>query len=556
MGSLDAKIRQMEEAAPFIRGDPRELASIIMRLKGLKDLYPPKRLRAFPFGDAGVNANLLGLPRLSFLPSKHLTETLIQNYLDTFEKTYPLLDLNEFQLELAAFWPSPESVDDFWLAQLYMMLAVGCYARPNISFDEAEGTSADISIRCLSLRFIDGAEAALLRKGMFMTKPNLTTLRVLSLLAIGKQLDIVTLDDSDGAWIFMGFVMRVAMSMCLHIGSDAFAEMPQNEAVSRRRVWNTLMLLDATTCLDSGMPLLLTPGDYDSTALARTEARTNADTDDMEKSLGTDETYQNLLAASAPVASIIINKSNSTSPRFELDEIKRHDKNIRNLLRKAQACAISQRTVLEVLLNRCLLAIHQTCALNPSSDHCHDPEHCRRTTHESSLTLLHLQSDLHEVSDLHWLGELFVRDFGVAGLYVCDGLRNGTFSDGSDAYHSKSAAWSSLKRLKSLLKSKINRSRHYFKIFKAYTALIAVLQALTSRTPIREALFMAGQEIIAAVEVSLAPQSGIFNLATMVDPMLQLNPEPDTVSLEAVEFVSIPYPSLSVITCSQFLSAV
>jgi hypothetical protein len=523
----------MEEAAPFIRGDPRELASLINRMKTLKNLYPAKRLRAFPMGDSGVNANLLAQKRLSFMPPKSITEELIKRYLDTFEKNYPLLEPDEFGAELINFWTCPEAVDDAWLAQLYMMLALACYASPDLSFREAEFDSESLSSRC-----VDGAEAALLRRGHFMTKPDLTTLRVLALLAIGKQMDIVTLDDSDGAWIFMGFVMRVAMSMCLHIGPDAFVDMPQKEAVARRRVWNTLMLLDSTTALDSGMPLLLRPEDYDSSSLARTEARADEESNRLNNSLMTDELYQNLLADTAPLASVIINKSNSTRPGFGLDEIKDHDKNIRELLRKVQACTISQRTVLEVILHRCLLAIHQSCALNSASNSCHDPEHCRRTTHESALLLLHLQSDLHEIPRHEWLGELFVRDFGVAGLYVCDGLRNHTFDDTSDPVHSKSAAWSALRRLQIILKSRLFRCKHYFKIFKAYTALIAGLQALEARTSIRDALYNAGLEVIAAVEECMGPQAGTYNITNMVDPLLQLDSPSSQIDLNSAEFVS------------------
>jgi hypothetical protein len=531
----------MDEDVPFIRGDPHELKSMIKRMKSLKDFYPPKRLRAFPFGDSGVNAALLEASRFSFLPPKPFTEKLIEQYLSSFERIFPLLDLDEFWVELAAFWTCPDGVDDAWLAQLYMMLALACYANPNLQSQEV-----DFDFVCPSPRCVDGAEAALLRKGSFMTKPDLTTLRVLSLIAIAKQMDIVTLDDSDGAWIFMGFVMRIAMSMCLHIGPDAFAAMPQNEAVARRRVWNTLLLLDSTTALDCGMPLLLRPDDYESSALSRSEARADKKTANLESGFSTDETYQNLLADTAPIASSIINKSNSTSPGFGPDEIKTHDKNIRSILRRVQACTMSQRTVLEVLLHRCLLAIHQSCGLTSTVDHCHDPDHCRRTTHESALKLLHLQSDLHDVSAHHWLGELFVRDFGVAGLYVCDGLRNGAFDDTSDPVQSKSAAWSALKRLQVILKSKLSRCRHYFKIYKAYTALIAGLEALTSQTSIRDALYNAGLEVIAAVEECMGPPSGAYNLTNMVDPMLQLSTPARGLMQDGMEFVSI--------TCLHFCS--
>jgi len=528
----------MEEAAPFIRGDSRELESLINRMKTLKGLYPAKRLRSFPFGDS-INTGLPSLPRLSFLPPRYLVEQLVDNYLHTFERSYPLLDSAGFKRELSSFWNQPDAIEDGWLALLYMVLALSCYASPSIWFLEVPGGYLGLAKRC-----IDGAEAAFLMRGMFMTKPDLTSLRVLCLLSIGKLLDIITLDDSDGSWVFMGFVMRVGMSMCLHIGPASFPTMPAKEAVARRRIWNTLMLLDSTTALDSGMPLLLRPEDYDSTAFLRSNCRLS---EEIPADRLVDENYQNLLADAAPIVAFIINKANSTSPRFGRNQILEYDDKIRHLLRKVEGCITSQRTVLEVLLHRCILAIHQSCSLNPGVGHCDEVDHCRRILHDSALGLLQLQSSLHDDPSHHWLSGLFVRDFGVAGLYVCDGLRNNTFLDTLKGQHSKYSAFSALKRLQTILKANLHHSRHYYKMYKAYAALISGLEALAAGSSIRDALYKAGLDIIAAVEECMGPRAedDSSNLATLVDPLLQLDPIVNAnFDFDGIDFVSAPKLSL------------
>jgi hypothetical protein len=513
----------MEEAAPFIRGDPRELASLINRMKALKCLYPPKRLRPFPFGDSGLNSGISALPRLSFLPERGLVEQLVDNYFNTFERSFPLLCADEFRIDFDSFWNCPDAVGDAWLSQLYMMLALSCFASPTISFQDVPGGHVGLSERC-----IDGAESALMNRGQYMTKPNLTTLRVLCLISIAKQIDIVTLDDSDGSWVFMGFVMRIGMGMCLHIGASSFEAMPKIEAMARRRIWNTMMLLDSTTALDSGMPLVLRPEDYDSSSLSQNEPRGNESlpsTEAVPPRMLIDEYYQKILADVTPIAAAIINKANSTSPKFGRDQIKDYDKRIRHLLRKADICITPQKAVIEVVLHRCLLAMHQSCGINPDN-HCQDSEHCRLTLHESALTLLHLQTALFDDFSYRWLGDMFVRDFGVAGLHVCVGLRSRTYDDSKEGPHSKSQAKAALHRIPEVIKSNLHRSRHYFKMYKAYVALIAGLEAMEAGGSIRDALYQAGLNVIEAVEGCAGPRivNSASGLSAMVDPMLQLSP--------------------------------
>ncbi|KAF2427390.1 hypothetical protein EJ08DRAFT_699617 [Tothia fuscella] len=515
---------KVEEAAHFIHGDPRELATLVKRMKNLKHLYPPKIPRPFPFGDSGASRTSSALDRLSYLPDRQLAEQLIDSYSNTFDRSFPLLDPDDFRAELTNFWVRPDTVSDAWLSQLYMILALGCYSSPNISFQDVVGGASG-----LAERFIDGAEMNFMARNHFMTKPDLTSLRVLCLLCIGKQMDMITLDDSDGAWVFMGFVMRIGMSMCLHIGPAAFDAMPKKEAMARRRIWNTMILLESTTALDSGMPLFMRPDDYDSSSLPQTAPQSRDSKPGNEAVVASalnGEYYQNLLAEVAPVSAYIINKANSTSPRFGREKIQEYDQKIRHLLRKAEFCITTQKTVIEVVLHRCLLAMHQSCSINPDN-HCIDPEQCRWTSHESALGLLKLQNILLENKTSSWLGDFFIRDFGVAGLNVCVGLRNKTFDDTQVGSHSKSVAKELLYHVPVHIQANLHRSRHYFKMFKAYTGIVAALEALDTGHSIRDALYEAGLQIIETVENVMGVGENSAGLNKMVDPMLQLNASSD-----------------------------
>ncbi|KAE9972991.1 hypothetical protein EG327_009292 [Venturia inaequalis] len=512
---------QFEEAAPFMRGS--ELASLMNKVKQLKRFYPPKRLRSFPFGDAGGDSVLSAHPRLSFLPPRSLAEQLVENYINTYETIHPLLDIPTFRDEFSRLWTQPESVTDAWLVQVYLMIALSCYSAHDISFVGVVDGHAGLSERC-----VDGAEAAIMARGLFVTKPDLTILRAFCMLLIAKRIDIITLDDLGSQWTLLGFVQRVAMSIYLHIGTAAFPTMPEAEAAARSRIWNTIMILDAYVSLDSGMPMLIRPDDYTPSALLGPEAAasptTQSESSDGAKS---SDPLQNLLAEAMPTITLVLNKVNSPSPTLDPVQLLACGRTIRQFLNKAQSSLpFPQNRLVEVLLLRCSIAIHQPRPLEGGSTEEPSPT-LLRTLNQNSLALLQMQRTLCEQPSRQWLADLFHRDFGIAGLVVAVGLRKHTFNDKLvDAQFSRTAAWVAFKGVHAMVKENVLRSRHYFKIFRSFSVLTGILEALETGASIREAVYKSGLMVLSHVEESVGRQfeSKVFETLPL-DPILTGQPD-------------------------------
>ncbi|QDS72419.1 hypothetical protein FKW77_009096 [Venturia effusa] len=508
---------QFEEAAPFMRGN--ELASLMNKMKQLKKFYPPKRLRSFPFGDAGGNSVLSTHPRLSFLPPKPLAEQLVENYLKTYEAIHPLLDIPSFRDEFSRLWTQPESVTDAWLVQVYLMLALSCYSAHDVSFAGVTGGHAGLSERC-----VDGAEAALMARGLFVAKPDLTILRAFCMLLIAKRIDIITLDDLGTQWTFLGFVQRVAMSIYLHIGTVSFPTMPEAEATARSKIWNTIMILDAHVSLDSGMPMMVRPEDYTPSSLLAPEAVASPDprVDSSDCSQPKDP-FQSMLAEAMPTITCILNKVNSPSPTLDPVQLLACGRTIRQLLQKAQSClSFPQNQLFEVLLLRCSIAIHQPRPLEGGSGEDPSPA-LLRTLNQNSLALLQTQRTLWEQPSHRWLADLFHRDFGIAGLVLGVALRKHTFNEKLvDPQFSRPAAWLAFKGVHAMVKENVLRSRHYFKVFRSFSVLIGILEALETGTSIKEAVYDAGLMVLCHVEESVGKQFEIqISETEPLDPILK-----------------------------------
>jgi hypothetical protein len=499
-----------------------ELASLMNKVKQLKKFFPPKRLRAFPFGDAGGNSVLSTHPRLSFLPPRQLAEQLVENYLVTYEATHPLLEVQGFREEFGRLWKQPDSVTDSWLAQVYLMIALSCYSAHQISFSAVVGGHVGLSERC-----VDGAEASLMARGLFITKPDLTTLRALCMLVIAKRIDIITLDDLGSQWTLMGFVERVAMTMSLHIGTSAFPAMPEAEATARSRIWNTIMVLSSYVSLDSGMPMLLRRDDYNESALLQQESQASPvslqNSESPSSATGISDPYQSLLAEAMPTISLVLNRVNSPSATLDAVQLAACDKSIRQCLQKAQTYLPFPRNgLMEVLLLRCSMAIHQPRALEgePSQSH---PSTSLRSLNQSALALLKIQNALWEQPAHRWLADLLHRDFGIAGLAICVGLRNGTLNEHlGDPSLSRAAAWAAWRGDHNMMKENVLRSRHYFKVFRSFSVLTGILEALENGTSIREAVYKAGLMVITTVEECVGRQLEIqISESQALDPALR-----------------------------------
>ncbi|KAI9738423.1 MAG: hypothetical protein M1834_008926 [Cirrosporium novae-zelandiae] len=539
-------VHEFEEARPYAFGLVPEYSDTFRRVKDLKYLYPPRRSRNFPFGDSITGMWSKSLV-LQFLPNRATVEMLVENYMNTFERTHRLFHPSTFRAELSKFWDNQEETSDAWLSQLLMMLSLSCQSAPQSAFDGLDDDRTGLAEKCL-----DAAEATF-KRSPFMTYPDVAVVRTLCMMAVAKAMDIVTLDDSGSLWMLMGFIVRLAMSMSLHRDPKWFHGMPAFEAEMRRRIWTTIVFLDLSVAIQSGMSFVISPSDADTSPPSNLDdlgldEPGRLDPPTQEEIKFTDSTFQIKLAQSFSIVSFVISNMNSAEPGMKYTKVIECDTKIRTLLQEAQLVfavvpdngsdpirsrtALLQQTMFEIFLRRTLLALHQPYALDSQSLLNHQTSHW--AVLECSLALLHCQQSLQELlagrTSIQWFAELFKGDFAFAILYVILGLRRKDFSDNPDGKAgrpAKDTVWAALRACVDILQGQVGRSVYHFKIYMGIMWLVAALEALDSGSSMLDCMERAGKTIIETVQRSRpAPASSTtFPITTdLVDDIFSTSP--------------------------------
>lgn len=482
------------------------------RLKRAKVLYKPRmqRNRNYPFG----STNFLSLPpkdsTLSILPPRDVVEAFVNNYLHTFETTHRLLHIPTFNDEMRQFWENPGSVSNAWLAQLLMMLALGC---PRGQREKDIG-AVDT--------FLDLAEAYL-NSTPFMYKPNLEILRTMCMMVLAKQIDIVAFDDSDAVWSFLGLIVRLAISIGLHMDPSHFDDMPILEREMRKRIWTTIVFMDLQNSIESSMPITLKSYDFDCPPPANFN---DCDLSDLaghvhphSDDIFTDSSYQILQAKSFGISLQVmdlvdrISTVNDTKALFELDA------KVRNLLKETSQVfniaqnsslqdaertrtIILQKTITEMYLRRLLLELYRPQSqvwLSAQSQLFYSSLEC-------SFAMIVLQRTFYEGDDdtsIEWFAELFKGDFFVAAVYVCLGLWRDNLGEQNGGHLQlleRHTAILALEACLEIMGKKIALSVDHLKTHMGLSAMIHGLEAKSSGTPVLVAMEKAAECTFLALE--------------------------------------------------------
>lgn len=378
----------------------------------------------WPLGSGYEGVNMSKEKILSYIPDRPTTTIIINNYMETIERVHPLLHIPTFYEELDQFWENPGATDDAWLSQFLVMLALSYQSlrdETTVSFNEES-----------LLKYLQGAETCLKNTPFFLV-PTLTSLRALSMMVLTRHIVSSSCLESDSCGPLMSTVVRLAMSISLHVDPQHAEGMSVFDMEIRRRLWTTIALMEAQMHMSSGTPFLLRSLDFD------TLPPSNVDDDEL-KSFGTlpvhpvteytDSTFQIMLARSFPITFEILTRVNSPSGRFEYEEVLRYHSQMKNLLQEASQWTIStppeewrqlQWFMAEIFLRRVLLVLHSQYGLRPNADVEYPVSYW--STLESSLALLVIQRQMCEDPNSPlgrlWLAEYFKHDFYTAILTIC-----------------------------------------------------------------------------------------------------------------------------------------
>ncbi|KAF6528707.1 hypothetical protein HZS61_000019 [Fusarium oxysporum f. sp. conglutinans] len=427
----DEILVQFKEIRPLLFGTDPDYKDIFHRIRRLKDLYPPAKAREFPFGAPGVMPESR-TKLVSQLPDRCVAETFLGSYMEAFETMFPLWHESSYVDEMAQFWANPESADWTFFAQVYIMLALGCYATP-----KAKLQALGLDGHALSKLYLDHASVAF--SGSQLTASfNYAGLRTLCMSMLARLMDLIASNDQRDCAITVGLTVRAAQTMNLHRHPRLFGGMPGAEMSTRIKIWTTLVLLDLLASVRSSLPPVIHSGDYDASVRLGREA----DNDTLSPAPtdhDSDETpFDHILADFLPTASHIVRMANSVNQELDYTNVEKLDRQLRETLGKVSNLHDSTATprkhrlrseMFQIIIRRVMLILHEPFGRRPNAAVNFRCSYMRLL--ECSLALAVSQGALHSQNNpadgMKWALNMFKEDFETALVCIALGIRGNKF---------------------------------------------------------------------------------------------------------------------------------
>lgn len=187
-----------------------------------------------------------------YIPSREISQQLVQLYFRTFETVFRVLHVPSFQQEYTQYWINPQGASHSFIIKLLLVMAIGtCF------YQDTDDTKD--SLRESSSQWISAAQLWL-SAPLEKRRLDLSGVQIYCLLLLARQTNVV---GGDLAWITAGSLVRTAMGIGLHRDPTHFPNMSNFHGEMRRRLWATILEIVIQSSLDSGMPPLISCEDYD-----------------------------------------------------------------------------------------------------------------------------------------------------------------------------------------------------------------------------------------------------------------------------------------------------
>lgn len=222
-----------------------------------------------------------GAPRnradlLAQLPERAIADRLITRYFSSMSPSQHILHRPTFARTYAQFHQDPSSVTLHWVAQLFMMLALGVHFNSFQAPHEIEGDSpVPASDRIRHYRSCAGWA---LVWGKY-TQPNSTTLPALMLYVESHFL--FNRGAQMNCYVLSGVLVRLMLKMGLHRDPSKLAGLSAFEGEMRRRMWNMGIQIETIVSFHMGLPSMMQSIETD-TNVPRNLKDEDFDTDTLE----------------------------------------------------------------------------------------------------------------------------------------------------------------------------------------------------------------------------------------------------------------------------------
>ncbi|KAL4885994.1 hypothetical protein BJY04DRAFT_230200 [Aspergillus karnatakaensis] len=310
------------------------------------------------------------------LPDRVILEQLVELYFDTFEFCYGILDHPSLMAGYERFRARPEHTDSVVTVQLLLVTAIAgpLHSDANVRRDLAIKSRLCVDIAQTWL-------SAPLEKNRF----TLGAVQVHCLLLLARQVNQI---GADLVWTSAGTLLRMAMQVGLHQDPDLLGNMDVRQKGLRRRLWYTILEINVQSALDSGMPPMISTGDYNT--------KPPADPEDGEPTQTV--SFQNLLAKALPLRLQVTKAINEMLGETPYDQVLELGNELVNACRDA-AASISRTTpsgtfassFCSHLLGRFTLCLHYRFAVKAKTNPLY--AYFQQAALESTLDLISLLED-------------------------------------------------------------------------------------------------------------------------------------------------------------------
>ncbi|GAW20568.1 hypothetical protein ANO14919_100760 [Xylariales sp. No.14919] len=194
---------------------------------------------------------LLSCPE-PIVSSLETADHLVHLYESNFEDAFRILHKPSFRREYERYKTAPADVADVTILKIQLVIAIGCGLCPELGDAREVYGSAR--------RWLYAAQDWL-SAPVEKNRLSLAAIQVHCLLILARQVLSV---GGDLSWVAIGTLLRSAVQMGLHRDPKHFPQMSVFQAEMRKRLWATILELNAQASLDSGMPPGISYDDFDT----------------------------------------------------------------------------------------------------------------------------------------------------------------------------------------------------------------------------------------------------------------------------------------------------
>ncbi|KAI1313715.1 hypothetical protein F5Y03DRAFT_105846 [Xylaria venustula] len=316
-----------------------------------------------------------------------MADHLIQLYLSNIEAAFRILHRPSFKKEYEKYKVAPASVADVTVLKIQLAIAIG------------SGLSQELAnakeVRKTACQWLYAAQTWL-SGPMEKDRLSIDGIQVHCLLILARQVLAVSHDLS---WVAMGMLVRTALQMGLHRDPRHFTRMSVFEAEMRKRIWATILELNAQASLDSGTPPGISYDEFDTGPPANLNdediSEDSTSLRQRDETTKTDTSLQRFLLENLPPRMEMLRRMNGLNVGLEDERVlalsakfsvacRAVDSHVQGDLN--DETTIFQQNMATLLLRRFLLVLHRPLAGRIRENALY--YHSRKVSFDTAMALL------------------------------------------------------------------------------------------------------------------------------------------------------------------------